>query len=125
MFRQGYGGNRRELYGLLRGRRDLKGWATLDVGLRYDRQGGRALPSQTLANAAFPNAAPGIVFAGYDAPFTWRNFSPRAGVTYAIDDSHKTVATLTTRYAGAEHGHGGVSESDVHRWFWSPTAARI
>ena len=55
---------------------------TVDLGLRFDRQDGEALPSETAANPAFPNVVPGVVFAGYKTPFTWNNFSPRAGVTY-------------------------------------------
>ena len=75
---------------------------TLDLGLRYDRQGGEALPSTTLANAAFPNVVPGIVFAGYDAPFTWNNLSPRAGLTYALGRLARRPSRKLTyaRYAG-------------------------
>ena len=41
------------------------------------------------------------MFAGYKTPFTWNNFSPRAGVTYALDDDRKTVARASfSRYAG-------------------------
>ena len=44
---------------------------------------------------------PGIDFAGYDAPFTWNNFSPRAGITYALDESRKTILRASfSRYAG-------------------------
>ncbi len=69
--------------------------------MRFDRQWGKALPSQTQSNKAFPNLVPGIVFAGYDSPFTWNNFSPRVGVTYALDAARKTVARASlTRYAG-------------------------
>jgi hypothetical protein len=101
VFRQGYGGNRANYMDFYVGDSIAKGKMTLDVGVRYDRQWGKALPSQTLPNAAFPAVVPGIVFAGYDAPFTWNNLSPRAGVTYAIDDAQKTVARLTyARYAG-------------------------
>jgi len=101
VFRQGYGGNRANYMDFYVGDSIAKGRMTLDVGVRYDRQWGKALPSQTLPNAAFPAVVPGIVFAGYDAPFTWNNLSPRAGVTYAIDDARKTVARLTyARYAG-------------------------
>jgi len=74
---------------------------TVDVGVRFDRQDGEALPSETLANPAFPSVVPGIVFAGYKTPFTWNNFSPRAGVTYALDENRKTVARASfSRYAG-------------------------
>jgi len=44
----------------------------------YDRQGGSALPSVSRGKPAFPGLVPGLNFAGYDAPFTWNNVSPRA-----------------------------------------------
>jgi len=49
--------------------------------------GRHARPSVTAANPAFPGLVPGLNFAGYDAPFTWNNVSPRAGVTYALDEA--------------------------------------
>ena len=90
---------------------------TLDLGLRYDRQWGKALPSETAANPAFPNVVPGLTFAGYDAPFTWNNVSPRAGVTYALDEARKTVARASfSRYAGQlETGTVGVAEPELDR----------
>src|SRR5882672_6389921 len=78
-----------------------KNRATIDLGVRYDRQGGSALPSTTQSNPVFPTLVPGLTFAGYDAPFTWRNVSPRAGITYALDDARKTVARASySRFAG-------------------------
>jgi hypothetical protein len=79
----------------------MKNNMTIDVGLRFDRQWGMALPSTTLASPAFPAVVPGIVFAGYASPFTWNNFSPRVGLTYALDASRKTIARASYfRYAG-------------------------
>jgi hypothetical protein len=77
-----------------------KGPLTIDVGVRYDRQSGKALVAETAANPALPAAVPGIVFEGYDSPFTWNDLSPRAGLTWAIDESRKTVARVSySRYA--------------------------
>ena len=67
---------------------------------------------------------PGLNFAGYDAPFTWNNVSPRAGLTYALDESHKTVARASySRFAGqldsASVGYMNPSSSAgvaVYRW---------
>jgi len=67
---------------------------------------------------------PGVSFAGYDSPFTWTNFSPRAGVTYALDESRKTIARVSfSRYAGQlETGTIGVlnpsstAGSATYRW---------
>ena len=64
---------------------------TLDLGLRYDRQWGEALASETASNSAFPNLVPGINFTGYEAPFHWNNLTPRVGVTYALDEARKTI----------------------------------
>jgi hypothetical protein len=101
VFREGSGTNRANYLDFYIGDTIARDRVTLDLGLRYDRQWGRALPSATRANVAFPTVVPGIVFAGYDAPFTWSDFSPRAGVSYAIDESRKTIARVTySRFAG-------------------------
>jgi hypothetical protein len=92
VYRQGSGGNRAKYLDFYVGDTLTHQRVTVDLGVRYDRQWGQALPSNTLANTAFPDVVPGIVFGGYDAPFTWNNVSPRAGVTYAIDEARKTVA---------------------------------
>ncbi len=101
VFRQGNGGNRAYYMDFYAGDTITRGRATIDLGVRYDRQWGRALPSTTLSNKAFPDVVPGFTFAGYDAPFKWNNVSPRAGLTYALDDERKTVARASySRYAG-------------------------
>ena len=124
VFREGSGTNRTEYVDAYLGDTISKGRATIDLGVRYDRQGGRALPSATAANPAFPTLVPGLNFAGYDAPFTWNNISPRAGLTYALDESRKTVARASyARFAGqldsASVGYMNPSSSAgvaVYRW---------
>jgi hypothetical protein len=101
VFREGSGTNRTSYLDFYAG--DTISWhrATINLGIRYDRQGGRALPSATLANPALPAIVPGLEFAGYEAPFVWNNVSPRAGMTYALDDARKTVARVSfSRFAG-------------------------
>ena len=124
VFREGSGTNRTTYADLYVGDTISKGRSTIDLGLRYDQQGGRALPSVTAANPALPNVVPGLNFAGYDAPFTWKNFSPRAGLTYALDESRKTVARASySRFSGqldsASVGYMNPSSSAgvaVYRW---------
>jgi len=124
VFRQGYGGNRADYLSFYAGDTIQRGALTVDVGVRFDRQWGKALASEIAANPAFPNAVPGVSFAGYDSPFTWTNFSPRAGVTYALDESRKTIARVSfSRYAGQlETGTIGVlnpsstAGSATYRW---------
>ena len=124
VFREGSGTNRTAYADLYLGDTISKGRATIDVGVRYDHQGGRALSSVTAANPALPALVPGLNFAGYDAPFTWHSVSPRAGLTYALDESRKTVARASyARFAGqldsASVGYMNPSSSAgvaVYRW---------
>ncbi len=101
VYREGLGTNRTEFFHLYLGDTVSAGPITVDAGIRYDRQWGSALPSSTRSNGAFPELVPGIQFAGYDAPFTWNNVSPRVGLTYAVDESRKTIVRASfSRYAG-------------------------
>jgi hypothetical protein len=101
VFRQGYGGNRANYLNFYVGDTIAMKQVTIDLGLRFDRQDGEALPSNTEANPAFPSVVPGVVFAGYKTPFTWNDLSPRVGITYAVDADRKTVARASySRYAG-------------------------
>jgi hypothetical protein len=101
VYREGAGTNRAEYWSLYAGDTISLKRLTLDVGVRYDRQGGKALSSQTASNAAFPNLVPGIEFAGYEAPFTWNNLTPRVGMTYALDEDRKSIVRASfSRNAG-------------------------
>jgi hypothetical protein len=101
VFREGRGGNQTNYLNFYVGDTISMRRATIDVGLRFDRQDGEALPSETLPSAAFPELVPGISFAGYKTPFTWNNWSPRIGITYALDEERKTIARASySRYAG-------------------------
>jgi hypothetical protein len=100
-FRQGFGGNRATYLDFYVGDTISRNRMTIDLGVRYDRQWGKALPSDALPNKAFPTLVPGISFKGYDAPFTWGNVSPRAGITYGLDDARKTILRASySRYSG-------------------------
>jgi hypothetical protein len=100
VFRQGNGANRANYFDFHIGDTISKGRATINVGLRYDRQSGKALASDIAGNKAFPALVPGLTFAGYDSPFVWSNFSPRAGLTVALDENRRTIARAAySRYA--------------------------
>ena len=100
VFRQGNGGNRANYFDLHVGDTMSKGRATVNVGLRYDHQNGSALPSVISASQAFPTLVPGLTFPGYESPFSWNTFSPRAGLTFALDETRRTIARAAySRYA--------------------------
>jgi hypothetical protein len=101
LFREGYGTNVADYMDFYVGDTFALKRATINAGVRYDRQWGAALGSTTAGNQAFPNMLPGAVFAGYSSPFTWNNFSPRVGLTYALDEArHMQVRASFSRYAG-------------------------
>lgn len=101
VYRQGNGGNRVKYLDLYVGDSIALNRMTIDLGVRYDRQWGSALASETAANPAFPDVVPGLKFPGYDAPFTWNNVSPRAGINVALDGERTTMARASySRYAG-------------------------
>jgi hypothetical protein len=101
LWREGAGTDRIELWNFYLGDTISAKRLTMDVGVRYDHQGGKALASDTLSNKAFPSLVPGISFAGYDAPFTWTTLSPRAGMTYALDDMSRSLLRASySRFAG-------------------------
>jgi hypothetical protein len=65
---------------------------TLNVGVRYDSQNARTLQSTAPANTAFPDRLPGVEFPGSDGNLQdWKTLSPRLGVSYALDDSRRTI----------------------------------
>ena len=116
VFRMGGGGDRTNYVDLYVGDTYSRGRATVEAGVRYDVQWGESLPSATDGNAAFPDLVPGIRFDGYRTPFTWKDVSPRAGITFALDSSRKTLARASiSRHAGQMSiGNAG---------FRNPTAA--
>ena len=101
VFREANGSNRADYLDFYAGDTLTKGRATVDLSVRYDRQWGYQDASVSQANPLFPTQLPGADFPGGRAPFTWTNFSPRVGLSYALDNSGKTVARLSySRFAG-------------------------
>jgi hypothetical protein len=75
---------------------------TLNVGARFDRQVGKKGAASIPGNPLVPTLLPALEFDG-DAEnnIEWSNISPRAGVTYALDESRKTVLRASyARYSG-------------------------
>ena len=91
LYREGAGTNRASYVDFYFGDTISMNRLTLDLGLRYDRQWGSALPSTTASNTGFSSLVPGINFTGYEAPFHWNDFTPRVGITYALDENRKSI----------------------------------
>ncbi len=64
---------------------------TANLGLRYDRQGGKNLPEVAPANPVRPDLLPASSYAGGPIGFTWTSWSPRVGLTYALGKDRSTL----------------------------------
>jgi hypothetical protein len=64
---------------------------TVNLGLRYDHQGGDNLPEVVPANPLVPNLLPAVNFAGGPIGFTYKTWSPRVGLTYAVGKDRSTL----------------------------------
>jgi Carboxypeptidase regulatory-like domain/TonB-dependent Receptor Plug Domain len=113
LYREGLGTDRVEFFNLYLGDTISRGPLTIEAGFRYDRQWGAALASETRANAAFPDIVPGISFAGYDAPFTWNDISPRIGATWALDEGRKTILRASFNRTAGQLESGIVGYSNL------------
>ena len=81
-------------HGLYLGDTISAGRATFNVGLRYDHQTSKALPSAVPAHVLAPDLFPAVTFDGYDSGFAWDSVSPRFGLTYDLSGDARTILRL-------------------------------
>ncbi len=67
------------------------GRLTLNVGLRWDDQGGENGQYELAAHPTRADLLPAVTFDGSPAGFGWTSIVPRLGVTYAMGDSRSTL----------------------------------
>src|SRR5262249_9996303 len=78
-----------------------KGRATINGGLRFDRQFDVAVEAQIPANRITPDLLPALSFSHADSGVIYNNLSPRVGVTYDLRGNGKTILKANTgRYWG-------------------------
>ena len=90
-----------------------KGRFALNFGARFDRQTAKNLPSEGAANRTFPNLLPALNYPGSSANvIEWNDVSPRVGMSYALNESRKTVLrTSYARYA-SQLSYGDVTDEN-------------
>jgi hypothetical protein len=64
---------------------------TANVGIRYDRQGGDNIADSVPANSVRPDLLPATAYGGGPIGFTWKTWSPRVGLTYALGKDRATL----------------------------------
>lgn len=73
---------------------------TANLGVRWDEQYGINRPSVASGNPTFPEILPTLVYPGRPRDFTWKDWQPRFGVTYAVGSRRNTVLKASyARYA--------------------------
>ena len=103
------------------------GRLTANVGVRFDRQGGRDLPTTVPANPVAPDLMPEVHYEGGDPGFEWRDLVPRLGLTYALDEERKTLLRASySKYADQfDTGTGAWANplvSQQYRYFYTSNA---
>jgi hypothetical protein len=64
---------------------------TVNLGLRFDRQTGDNLSAVVPANSVRPDLLPAVSYAGGPSGFTWTDWAPRVGLTYALGKDRSTL----------------------------------
>ena len=97
-------------HGLYLGDTVSTGRMTLNLGVRYDHQTSRSLPSAVPAHPTAPEVFPGNSFPGYDTGYAWNSLSPRLGITYDLSGDARTVLRLS-----AARYYSRMDASEFHR----------
>ena len=82
---------------------------TVNAGVRYDVQSGNNLASTVPANPVAPDVLPGITSVDGEKPFTWKNFVPRLGATYALGADKRTLVKASYSQYADQLGSGTIS----------------
>jgi hypothetical protein len=102
-----YGGKYANLY---LGDMFTKDRFTFNVGLRYDGQKAKNDAGSAPENPAFPDRLPAAEFPGNDDYLQdWKTFSPRVGLSYALDESRRTIVRASYARYYSQLAFGNVS----------------
>jgi hypothetical protein len=82
-----------------------KGRMTLNLGVRYDQQKAHNSPSTAQGNPAFPDLLPSLAYDGSGTRIDWKNVVPRVGLTYALNESRRTVLRASYSMYAGQLGH--------------------
>jgi len=90
----------------------VKRW-TMNMGLRFDSQTDKALPSTVPANPIIQDLMPAIDFPGANAGVTYNDVSPRLGFTYDIRGNGRTLLRSSYSTYFGQLNTGGLTSNLV------------
>ncbi|MEO8361064.1 MAG: carboxypeptidase regulatory-like domain-containing protein [Vicinamibacteria bacterium] len=82
---------------------------TFNIGARIDKQTAQNLASAAPANASFASLLPAGNYGGGDNVYDYTDISPRIGMSYALNESRKTVLRASVARYGAQLSYGNVT----------------
>jgi hypothetical protein len=82
---------------------------TASAGLRLDVQSDDARPSTVPASPLVPALLPAVTFPGADAGVTWKDLSPRLGVTYDFSGQGRTLVNASLASYHGQRATGQLS----------------
>ena len=78
---------------------------TLNIGARWDNQAASLAASTVAANPIAPNLLPQLTETPVNNAIKWNTIAPRVGITYALDESRRTLARASyARFASQLSG---------------------
>ena len=94
--------------------------ATVNLGLRYDNQVGSVLPSVSGAVPGYEKFLPAVTAPAVPNALTYNLLQPRVGITYSLDEAHKsqlraTYAMFTNQIGSTAAGFLSVAQ---YRWMY-------
>ncbi|MGE0454563.1 MAG: carboxypeptidase regulatory-like domain-containing protein [Vicinamibacteria bacterium] len=90
---------------------------TLNVGVRWDLQTAINSAATVSANASFPAVMPDLVYDGNtNNMIEWTTWSPRVGMSYALNESRKSILRASYARYGNLLSFGDVSEINPISW---------
>jgi hypothetical protein len=83
---------------------------TANLGLRWDRQASSLEAASVPANPTFPELLPAISTTPVKNAVVWNSVVPRLGVTYALDESRKTILRGSYAIFASQLGDAAASQ---------------
>ena len=99
---------------------------TFNLGVRLDKQTAQNLASEAPANTSFASRLPAGTYGGGENVYDYVDFSPRLGMSYALDENRKTVLRASVARYGAQLSYGNVTRvnplgATYSVWGWNDT----
>ena len=83
--------------------------ATINAGVRFDWQRDGVLPASEPAVPGFEKWLPAVSAPAVPDAITWNSFSPRVGITYALDEARRTQLRGSYAMFASQLGNGASS----------------